>query len=184
MVTIGSLWLAILVSGVIVWIGSFLIWVVLPHHKSEYKGLPDEDATFKSLGDLPPGLYNLPHLKSLEEIKKPEIIKRFEEGPTGFLTVVPRGVPAMGKKMVLSFIYYLLVSVMVAYVAGRTLEAGTHYLAVFRVAGTVAWLAYGWAAIPDAIWFGRPWIAIAKQLIDALAYGLLTAGVFGWLWPR
>lgn len=61
---------------------------------------------------------------------------------------------------------------------------GADYLAVFRVAGTVAWLAYRWAAIPDAIWFGRPWIAIMKQLTDALAYGLLTDGVFGWLWPR
>ena len=37
------------------------------------------------------------------------VIKRFEEGPTGFLTVVPRGVPNMGKNMVLSLVYYLLV---------------------------------------------------------------------------
>ena len=63
MVTIGSLWIPILVSAIIVWFASFLVWVVLPHHKSEYKGLPDEDATVKSLGDIPPGLYNLPHLK-------------------------------------------------------------------------------------------------------------------------
>lgn len=75
MVTIGSLWIPILVSAIIVWFASFIVWLVLPHHKSEYKGLPDEDATFKSLGDIPPGLYNLPHLTSMEEIKKPEVIK-------------------------------------------------------------------------------------------------------------
>ncbi len=40
------------------------------------------------------------------------------------------------------------------------------------------------ATVPDAIWFGRPWSAIGKNLFDALMYGLLTAGVFGWLWPR
>ena len=57
-------------------------------------------------------------------------------------------------------------------------------LAVFRITGTVAWLAYGAATVPDAIWFGRPWSAIGKNLFDALMYGLLTAGVFGWLWPR
>ena len=57
-------------------------------------------------------------------------------------------------------------------------------LAVFRITGTVAWLAYGAATVPDAIWFGRPWSAIGKNIFDALMYGLLTAGVFGWLWPR
>ncbi len=83
MVTIGSLWIPILVSAIIVWFASFIVWVVLPHHKSEYKGLPDEDATFKSLGDIPPGLYNLPHLTSMEEIKKPEVIKSPAECSAG-----------------------------------------------------------------------------------------------------
>ncbi len=54
---------------------------------------------------------------------------------------------------------------------------------MFRVTGTVAWLAYGTATVPDAIWFGRPWSGIAKGLLDALVFGLLTAGFFGWLWP-
>jgi hypothetical protein len=25
---------------------------------------------------------------------------------------------------------------------------------------------------------------VIKEVIDGLVYGLLTAGVFGWLWPR
>ena len=87
----------------------------------------------------------------MEEIKKPEVIKRFEEGPTGFLTVVPRGVPNMGKNMVLSLVYYLLVGGMVAYLAGRTLGPGTPYLKVFQIVGTVAWLAHGWGVITDGI---------------------------------
>ena len=90
----------------------------------------------------------------------------------------------MGKNMVLSLVYYLLVGGMVAYLAGRTLGPGTPYLKVFQIVGTVAWLAHGWGVITDGIWFGRPWGAIAKHLIDSLAYGLLTGGVFGWLWPR
>ena len=65
-----------------------------------------------------------------------------------------------------------------------TLAPDADYLAVFRLTGTVAWLAYGTGIIPDAVWFGRPWSAVVKHLIDALAYGLLTGGVFGWLWPR
>jgi hypothetical protein len=34
-----------------------------------------------------------------------------------------------------------------------------------------------------SIWFGQPWSATVKDVLDGLIYGLLTAGVFGWLWP-
>jgi len=34
------------------------------------------------------------------------------------------------------------------------------------------------------IWMGKPWSSVIKDLADALIYGLLSAGVFGWLWPR
>ncbi len=185
MVTIGALWLAILLSGVLVWIASFLVWVVLPHHKSDFKALPDEDAARKALTpqDLAPGQYNIPHCVSQAELKKPEMQKKFEEGPAGFFTVVPKGLPAMGKNMALSFVYYLVIGFLVAYVASRFLEPDTEYLRVFRLTGTVAWLAYGTGVIPLSVWFGRPWSAAWKDLADALLYGLLTAGVFGWLWP-
>jgi hypothetical protein len=183
MVTILSLWLAILLSAVVVWIASFIVWAVLPHHQSDYKGLPNEESVLQALTPLPPGQYNIPHLVSREELNQPEVVKKFEEGPTGFLTIAPRGVPSMGKGMALSFVYNLVISLFVAYVASRTLTADISSLGVFRVTGTVAWLAYGWAVIPDAVWFGKPWGAVGKHLGDALIYSLITAGIFGWLWP-
>ena len=185
MVTIGALWLPILLSSIVVWMASALLWTVMPHHKSDYAKLPDEDAARRALTpqDLPPGLYNVPHVVAQADLQNPEVVGKFEEGPVAFVTVLPRGVPKMGGKMGLSFVYYLLISIVVAYMTSRTLDAGTEYLAVFRVAGTVAWLAYGTATVPDAIWFGRPWSGIVKGLGDALVYALLTAGFFGWLWP-
>jgi hypothetical protein len=30
----------------------------------------------------------------------------------------------------------------------------------------------------------RPWSATGKNLFDGLLYSLVTAGTFGWLWPR
>lgn len=186
MVTIGSLWLAILLSGIIVWLASFLIWVVLPHHKKDYRKFPDEDATIAALKpqNLTPGQYNLPHVPDMKDLKKPEVQKKFNEGPIGFFTVLPNGVPSMGKNMVLSFIYYLVVGFLLAYLATRTLSPEATYLSVFRVVGFGAWLAYGWGVVQDAIWFGRPWSFVVKHLIDSLVYALLTAGVFGWLWPN
>ena len=49
------------------------------------------------------------------------------------------------------------------------------------VVGATAFIAHGIAGIPDSIWFGRPWSLTAKNMFDALLYGLLTGGAFGWL---
>ena len=183
MVTIVSLSLAIVLSAVVVWIVSAIIWMVLPWHKTDYRALPNEPAARETLKGLAPGQYNVPHLTSMAEMKQPENQQKFQEGPTGFITIVPNGVPNMGKGMILSFVFYLIVGILVAYVASRTLPAGTEYLKVFQITGCVAFLAHGFAVIPDAIWFGRPNSAIGKVLLDAFIYSLMTGGVFGWLWP-
>jgi uncharacterized membrane protein (DUF441 family) len=82
------------------------------------------------------------------------------------------------------FVYTLVVSVLVAYLASRTLPIGTPYLTVFRVVGTAAWLAYAGGTPINAIWKGVPWGVSFKEAIDGLVYACLTAGVFGWLWPQ
>jgi hypothetical protein len=71
--------------------------------------------------------------------------------------------------------------VLCAYFVTRTLAPDADYLTVFRVAGTVAFVANSFAVIPESIWFGRPWSMTLKNVVDALIYGLLTGGVFGWL---
>ena len=50
-----------------------------------------------------------------------------------------------------------------------------------RVAGTTAFLAYSSAVIPQAIWKSVRWSTVWKEVLDGLAYALLTAGAFGWL---
>ena len=179
-----ELWLAILLSALIVWVASALVWMALPHHKKDFKGLPDEDAAIDALRpqNLAPGQYNIPHCQSWDEAKKPEVMEKFNRGPIGYLRILPNGMPNMGKNMALSFVFYLVIGIVVAYVVSRTLAPGAEYLAVFRVAGVVSWLAYGMGSVPDAIWFGLPWSSVIKCQLDALLYALLTAGVFGWQW--
>jgi ABC-type antimicrobial peptide transport system permease subunit len=186
MITIMTLWLAIIVSALFVWIASALLWTVLPNHKKDYKGLPDEEAARNALKpqDLKPGQYVVPFVTEMKQMKDKDVVKKFEEGPVAYMTVVPKGIPSMGKNMVFSLIYYIIVGIFVAYLASRFLSADTEYLTVFRLTGTVAFVAYGMGIIPDAIWFGRPWSAVFKNLFDSLIYSLLTAGTFGWLWPN
>jgi hypothetical protein len=52
------------------------------------------------------------------------------------------------------------------------------------VAGTAGFLAYGLGNLSNGIWMGQTWGVTIKEVFDGLIFGLLTAGTFGWLWPR
>ena len=90
----------------------------------------------------------------------------------------------MGLSLFLWFLYALVVSVIAAYVAGGTLAAGTGFLPVFRFAGCVAFTGYSIALLQHSIWYQRSWWTTAKSMFDGLLYGLITAALFGWLWPN
>ena len=186
MVTLGMLWLPILVATVLVFIASNIIWMVLPHHRSDTRRLPDEGAALEPLvkQDLAPGLYRFPWADDMKAMKEPAFVEKLKRGPVGFVTVMHRGEFPMGKTMAQWAVYLLVIGVLVAYITGRTLAPDAHYLEVFRVAGTVAFLAYSGGHLPDAIWWGKPFANAWKEVVDGLIYGLLTAGAFGWLWPR
>ncbi|MCG6921434.1 MAG: hypothetical protein LJF15_10215 [Acidobacteria bacterium] len=186
MVTIGMLWLPILVATVLVFIASSVVWMALPYHSSDTRRLPDEASALDPLRkqDLSPGLYRFPWADGMKAMKEPAFAEKLNQGPVGFLTIMPKGQSPMGKTMALWTVYVLVVSVLVAYVTGRVLTPEAHYLGVFRVAGTVAFLAYAGGHLPDAIWWGKPYSNAWKDVLDGLVYGLLTAGAFGWLWPR
>ena len=102
----------------------------------------------------------------------------------GFLTILPSGPPAMPKFLIQWFVYCLVIGFFIAYLAAHTLAPGTNYLEVFRVVGTAAFLAYGLGNLSNGIWKGQKWSVTIKEVIDGLVFGLLTAGTFGWLWPR
>ena len=78
----------------------------------------------------------------------------------------------------------LVSAVFAAYIAGRALTAESHYLAVFRFAGATAFAGYGLALFQNSIWFKRNWGTTLLSVFDGFLYALLTAGTFGWLWPR
>ncbi|MDR3684411.1 MAG: hypothetical protein P4L11_11855 [Geothrix sp.] len=181
-----QLWLPILLSAVCVFAASSLIHMVVKWHASDYNALSNEDEVRAAIrkGTPAPGQYVLPHCADMKDMGKPDMQQKYQDGPVGFLVIVPNGMPAMGAALGKWFAYSVLVAFMAAYLASRTLAPGTHYLQVFRVIGAVSFLTYGFGAIPSAIWMGKPWRSAVKDLADALVYGLLSAGVFGWLWPR
>jgi len=184
MVPLAALWLPILLSAIIVFIASSIMNTVLPYHRSDYRQLPDEDNLLAVLrgAALTRGLYTFPFCTH-KNMKTPAIQEKYKQGPVGMMTVFPNGPVAMPKFLGQWFGYCLIVTFFVAYLTGHTVAPGTPYLAVFRVAGTVAFMTYGLGQVSNAIWKGQTWSMTIKEVVDGLVYGLLTAGTFGWLWP-
>ena len=185
MVPLLDLWPPILLSTVAVFILSSLVWTALPHHKSDFKKLPDEDGTINALREQPPepGAYMLPRAWTHAEVRDPEIAQKLTQGPVGFITIVPSGMPTMGKKFVQMFVFYLVLSVLVAYVTGTAFATNAAGMDVFRVSATVAWMGHGTGVITAAVYFGTPWNNTWKHVIDAVLYGLATGAIFAALWP-
>ena len=186
MIPLTALWIPILVSAVIVFFASFVMHMLLTYHKSDYRKMPDEDRVtdaIRGAGLTPGPAYFFPHFP-FKEMKSAPVIEKMKRGPVGLLTVLPSGPPAMGKNLVQWFLYCLVISIFAGYLSGRLLAPETAFLQVFRVVGTVAFLGYGGAHAQESIWSGRSWVVTLKHLFDSLVYALLTAAVFGWLWPK
>jgi hypothetical protein len=186
MVPLHALWLPILLSAVIVFVASSIIHMVLPIHKSDYRKLPDEAKVLDTLRttEVTPGReYRFPFCTQ-KEMKSPETIEKMKQGPVGLLVIMPSGAPNMGKFLGQWFLYCVIVSVFTACVTGSTRAPGSGYSHVFHVAGLTAFIGYSLAQLQNSIWRGVTWGVTLKHVLDGLIYGLLTAGTFGWLWPK
>ena len=186
MVTILSLWLPIVLSAVAIYVASSLIHMVLPYHKSDYTGFPNEDQLLDALRSAGAGTgnYMAPRPASPAAAREPAFKEKVARGPIVTMYVKAGGGFDLPGTLARWFAYVLVVSILAAYVSSRTLAAGADYLTVFRVTGFAVFLAIGGGTPIHSIWYGQKWSTCAKSLFDALVYGLLAGGMFGWLWPR
>ena len=181
-----ALWLPILLSAIAVFVASSLIHMLLPWHKGDYATIPHQDQVMDALRPfaIPPGDYMLPRPATASDMKSPAYQEKVARGPVLVVTVMANSIMPMGKTLVLWFVYCAAVSVCAAYIAGTALPSGTPYLRVFQLAGATAFFGYAMALWQMSIWYRRKWSTTIKATIDGLVYACLTAGFFGWLWPR
>jgi hypothetical protein len=186
MVPIASLWAPILLSAALATLAGFVFWIVLPLRRHDWKPLPDEAALAEvmRLQGAGPGQYSFPYTRDPRAWGDRELVRRYEAGPVGFLTLARAGLPAMPWSVAREFGYHVVVGVLLAYLASRAVPAGGSPLEVVRVVGTAATLAYCAAVVPTWIWLGRPWSAVWKDLVEGGVVAMLTAGVFVVFWPR
>lgn len=185
MTAFDALWLPVLLSTVIVFVASAVIHMAPLWHSKDYPAVPGEDRAMEALRPLaiPPGDYMLPRASDQKEMQSTAFIEKMKAGPVAVLAVMPNGPGSMGRNLTLWFVYVLAVGLLIAYVASRVIAPGADYMPVFRLTSVTAFIAYAAALWQMAIWYGRSWGVTVRDTLDALIYGLLTGGAFGWLWP-
>jgi hypothetical protein len=184
MAFLAQLWLPIVVSAVLVFVVSAITHMLIPARQTEWGHLAKEAELQEALRGAKPGLYAFPMPATTSERNKPAAMQRWAAGPSGWLSLVPAGPINMGRNLGLSLLLNLFVSAVAAYIGAHVLGVAPHYRMVFRLVGTVGFLAYAMGPIYEAIWYWKPFKSLAYTAVDALLYGLVMAGTFGWLWPR
>jgi hypothetical protein len=186
MTVLVQLWIPVLLASVIVFVASAVIHMLTPWHAGDYRKMPDQDKARAAIAPLriPPGDYALPRPGSTKAMNSPEFLAQLREGPRMVATFLPNGSTSMGRMLALWFLYIVVIGCCSGYIARSALGTGAAYRPVFHIAGAAAFLGYSGALSQMSIWHGRSWITTVKSILDGLLYALLTAGTFGWLWPR
>jgi hypothetical protein len=186
MVSVSALWLPVIVSAALVFVANSVIQMLLRYHDSDYGQVPAEDEVQAALRrfNITPGDYMLPYASGQKEMQSQAFLDKTRRGPVVVMTVLENRPMPVAANLAMWFVYSLVVGLLSGYVARLALPVGADYRPVFRLVSTVAFSGYVLALWQIAIWHRRSWVTTMRSTIDGLIYALVTAGVFGWLWPR
>ena len=174
-----SLTLPIVLSAVALFFSSFLSLMVLQLHKRDWNPIEREAEFLEAMRKLsiPEGNYVFP-AGSPREMQTEEFKQRQALGPRGFMTLMPQ--VNMGKNLVLTFVYFLVISIGLAFLTSLAFPPGAPFLPVFRFVLTAGVMVYLAAMVSHAIWFR---VRIVGHVIESLAFAAITAALFAALWP-
>jgi hypothetical protein len=186
MTPLSALLIPIVASAAIVFLASSVIHMVLPWHKGDFPKLENEDRIMDAMRplNLAPGDYMIPRPASMEDMKSAAFQEKAKKGPVLVMTVFPNGMQDMTRNLGMWFVYCIVVSIFTAYITGTARPPQTPYLKIFQIAGATAFTGYAVALWQLTIWYRRSARITLTSTFDGLIYALLTAGTFGWLWPK
>jgi len=179
-----ELWLPILLAAVAAFALSAVFHMALPWRRKEWGPLARSEGLRAALSPLPPGQYAFPAPTDPKQGMTKAWMEAWAMGPSGWVVIAPRGPIRMGRNMGLTFLTYLAVAFMVAYVADLGLGSSPGFLDVLRISSTTGFLTLGVATIFNSIWYARPWRVYLMDAGEALVIAFAMAGLLGWLWPR
>lgn len=175
-----SLLIPVVLSAVALFFTSFLSWMVLKLHEKDWVKLEKEDDIIAALraADVPNGSYMIPGCVDMGDMNSEEYKKKDEEGPRGVLTLYSQC--NMGRNLGLTFVYFLVMSFCLAYLAQLHITAGEEFMPVFRFVATAALMTYLAAMVQHTIWFRN---RIIGHVIETVLYATVTGVIFAAMWP-
>ena len=175
-----SLWLPVVLTAVALFFCSFLSWMVLHLHKSDWRKLPNEDEVMTTAAkwNLPVGSYMFPYACENKEMQSEAFQKKYKDGPRGILQIMPAA--NMGAKLGFTILYFLVVAFALAYLSSVAFQAGETFLNVFRFIFTAALLIFLAATVQHSIWFNT---RVTGHVIESLLYAAVAGAIFAGLWP-
>ena len=176
-----SLWIPIVVATVALFFASFLTWMVLPVHRKDWVKLAKEDEFLQAARncEIPVGNFMFPFSNSPEEMKREAHQKKWKAGPCGILTVF--GPVNMARNLGLTFLYFFVVSLCLAYLATLGIPAGASFRVVFRFVSTAGLMTFLGATLCHSIWFHN---RIVGHILESFAYASISGAIFAAMWPK
>src|SRR6185436_8714773 len=132
-----------LVGGIILFVWSFLAWVVLPLHTSTLHTIPNEDAVVAALKPALPekGVYPLranPGM-SADKATQEAWLAKVSQGPTGLMIYNPGGVdPMMAGQMGVGVLLDILSALVVSWLLTRSTAFSAPYISRVMFCGMFA----------------------------------------------
>ena len=177
-----ALWMPIIISSIVLFFVSAAAWMASPHHGADFKTLENQEEFVKYVKDrnIAPGRYVFPNAGTHKAAHEAEFQDKYKDAPVGLL--IHFGKVNMGQNMIWTFVYFLVVHTLLAYLFWLCLSNGDQsFMHVFRVAGTASVLTFTCSSIPNDIWFKRP---MWTNILDGIVYGLISGLIFAALWPK
>jgi hypothetical protein len=91
--------------------------------------------------------------------------------------------PNMGRNLLLTFLFFLITSLITAYIAWEAmgaLDANIRFMKAFQITGAIGVLTHASSGLCNAIWFPRK---VLTGVLDGIVFGILSGLVFGFFWP-
>ncbi|MFO0935727.1 MAG: hypothetical protein U0798_04315 [Gemmataceae bacterium] len=177
---LSSLVLPIVISGVALFIASFVSWMVLHLHNEDWKKFPNEDAVMSAVGaNAAEGNYMVPGMTHRSEMMTPEFQQKFKTGPRFTMTILP--MTNMGRNLGLTFVYFLAISFTLGYLGSIAFQPGASFMNVFRFIFTASLPMFLAGYLAHSIWFR---IRVVGHIIESIAYAVIVGLIFAGMWPK
>ncbi len=173
-----------MVSAVPIFFVNFMSWVIIGHHNPDWAALPNQAENIRKPREL-----NLESGRCVcfcdrsKEEREDETVKAAViVGPWGTINLWGSA-PNMVRKPGLTFLFYFVTAVFIAYPGTFALNSGADFSKVVQVTGTVAILAHCFPFMSTNIRFGATRKKILMDVVDGVVYSIITGASSGTMWP-